>query len=236
MDRRLIALAVFGAAVASGCSLTDSGYKPGELGNGGFYFSCNDAVACERYSNDASKFPQLVSLGSSFEVRFVSRTNADQDTHITFNEKAPDRGITINPVGDYISRGPSGLVALKPGFGTITSRDAAGQLVDFVNIQVAKPDALVVYSADDASDNPARIEKVDLVTSDRRSYRAFAQKNKTVLAGTLAVEWKSSNEAIVDIESTSEGKVTVIGRAAGNAKLIATGGTFVQEISVVVKQ
>ena len=89
MDRRLIALAMFGAAVASGCSLTDSGYKPGELGNGGFYFSCSDAVACTRYSNDASKFPQLVSLGSTFEVRFVSKTNAADDTHITFNEKGP---------------------------------------------------------------------------------------------------------------------------------------------------
>lgn len=235
MDRRLFAVGVLGlVTLASGCSLSDGGYKAGELGNGGFYFSCNDAVACTRYSNDASKFPQVVSLGSTFDVRFVSKTT-DADTHITFNEKAPDRGITINPVGEYISRGPTGLVALKSGFGTITSRDAAGQLVDFVNIRVAKPDALVVYAAEDASETPARIETVTLVKTDRRTYRAFAQEKKAVLAGTLAIEWKSSNSAIVDVESTSEGKATIVARAAGSAKLIATGGTFTQEISVEVK-
>ena len=57
MDRRLFALATFGlvTVATSGCSLADPGYKPGELGNGGFYFSCDDAVACTRYSNDAAR-------------------------------------------------------------------------------------------------------------------------------------------------------------------------------------
>lgn len=232
MGRRLFATAMLGlVAVAGGCSSTD-GYKPGELGNGGFYFSCNDAVSCSRYSNDAAKFPSAVSLGSSFQVRFVPKAS---DTLIKFDEKAPDRGITINPVGEYVSRGGNGLVALKSGYATITSRDASGQLVDFVTIRVAKPDALVVYSAEDVRDAPDRVDTVSLGKTERRNYRAFAQEKNAVLAGTLAVEWTSSNPNIVAIDGTLEGKVTVVGRAPGNANLIAIGGTFRQEIPVEVK-
>lgn len=235
MGRRLFANAILGlglVAAAAGCSACDSGYKPGELGNGGFYFSCSDAVSCSRYSNDAAKFPQAVSLGSTFQVRFVPKSS---DTLITFDEKLPDRGITIKAVGEYLSRGASGLAAIKTGYATVTSRDASGRLVDFVTLRVAKPDALVIYAADDVTDAPKRVESVSIGKAESRTYRAFAQEKKAVLAGSLAVEWTSSAPSILEIDSTSEGKVTVIGRAAGTANLVAVGGTFKQEIQVEVK-
>src|SRR6185295_17595660 len=94
MERRIFPMAMVGPLVAvtiaitSGCSATNGGSKDGELGNGGFYFSCNDAVACTPYSNDAAKFPKAVSLGSTFTVRFVPKPISN--SLITFNDKAPD--------------------------------------------------------------------------------------------------------------------------------------------------
>ena len=235
MELRLFAVTMLGLLAVSGCSSADSGYKAGELGNGGFYFACTDAVSCARYSDDAAKFPKAVSLGSSFQVRFVSKTSAN-DTHIAFNEQAPNRGITISPVGEFISRGPAGLVALKTGWATITSRDAAGQLVDFVNLRVAKPDALVVYDADSvhSGDAPERVETVTLVGAESRALRAFAKEDNSVLGGTLAVEWSCSPTDIVDLQD-DEGKVTLRARKPGTATLTATGGTFTQQVQVEVK-
>src|SRR5690348_3653742 len=107
-----VAVALGAALLTCGCSSTrDPGYKEGDLGNGGFYFSCDDAVTCVPYSNDAAKFPKSVSLGSTFSVRFVPEQSSG--LHITFNESAPDRGITVAPVGEFVSRGPNGLVAVK---------------------------------------------------------------------------------------------------------------------------
>jgi hypothetical protein len=232
MQRRHFALALGLAALASGCSAADTGSKPGELGNGGFFFSCEDAVSCTPYSDDASKFPKAVSLESTFQVRFEPKKG---DTLITFNEQAPQRGLTINPVGEYIARGPAGLVAKKSGYATITSRDAAGRLVDFINIRVAKPDALVVYPADDASAKPKPVVAVSIGTGDSRTYRAFAQEKNDVLGGTLPVVWKAETPGTIDVQSTSDGKVTVTALKAGPATLVATGGTFEQRIPVEVK-
>jgi hypothetical protein len=235
----LVALLAFSAvAFTAGCSLTDSGYKPGELGNGGFYFSCDDAVACSRYSNDASKFPEAVSVGSTFAVRFVPKSDSAVSIH--FNDSKPDRGITVESVSDvYVSRGPKGLAAVKTGYATLASRDSSGALIDYVVVRVAKPDALVVYAADDTTTTtPAHVETIALSASagERRSYRAFAQQNKSDLAGSLALEWSSDNPAVAAVESTTDGKATIVAKSAGSATLSATGGTFTQKIPVTVTQ
>jgi len=227
----LTAIAVAGLTI--GCQANDSGYAAGQLGNGGFYFSCDDAVACSRYSDDASQFPKAVSLGSTFAVRFVPKTSSGLDIH--FNESAPDRGITVSPISDvYVSRGVKGLAAIKSGYATIASRDAAGQLVDYVVIRVARPDALVVYAADESRTNPPLVSTVTLGRGETRAFRAFAQEKKENLAGSLQVEWTSSNPSVVDVESTTGGTVTVVARTAGSATLNATGGTFMQAIPVEV--
>jgi hypothetical protein len=128
-------------------------------------------------------------------------------------------------------------VALKLGYGTVAARDAAGQLVDFVNIRVAKPDALVIYDAAVAhGETPSRIDSltIKLGQQDSRQLKAFAQEKNSVLAGSLAVQWSvEPKTGIVDLLD-SEGEVTVTPRAAGTAKLTASGGTFTQEISVEV--
>jgi hypothetical protein len=233
----LLALLACAATVAlsAGCSLSDSGQKPGELGNGGFYFSCDDAVSCSRYSNDAAKFPEAVSVGSTFAVRFVPKSNSGLDIH--FNESVVDRGITVNPISEtYVSRGAKGLAAVKTGYATLASRDASGALVDYVVVRVAKPDALVVYSADDVTDTPAHVDSISLSVgaSDQRSYRAFAQQNSATLAGSLAVEWTSTNPSVASVASTTDGKATIVAKSAGSAMLVAVGGAFTQQIPVTV--
>ncbi len=240
MDFRLIAIAALGVLAVAGCASTD-GSKPGELGNGGFYFACTDAVSCARYSDDAARFPKAVSVGSTFQVRFTPKSSSSleaSDSHINLTS-GTDRGITIEPVGEFISRGPNGLAALKLGYGTVTARDAAGQLIDFVNIRVAKPDALVIYDAAvEHGDTPSRIGSltISLGQRDSRRLRAFAQEKNSVLAGSLAVEWSvEPPTGVVDLFD-NEGELTITPRAAGTAKLTASGGTFAQEISVEVTQ
>lgn len=232
MKLGLETITIVGMIGVAGCSSAEGGAKPGELGNGGFYFSCDDAVSCLRYSNDAAKFPKSVALGSNFRVRFVS--NASTSKQISFDDSSPDRGITVEPVGAFVSRGPNGLTALKVGEATLISRDAAGRLIDFVNVHVSKPDALVVYEAQDVGDSPARVSEIELHKNQRTSYRAFAQEKMAVLAGTLGVEWRTEPEAVLSIDGVTDGTVTVVGRTPGSAKLIATGGTFSTEIPVTV--
>lgn len=238
-DRRVgtLVTAVLGAVLFTvGCSSTNgSGYKEGDLGNGGFYFSCEDAVSCQPYSNDAAKFPKAVSLSSSFSVRFVPQASSNT-VHITFNESAPDRGITVAPVGEFVSRGPKGLVAVKSGYATLASRDASGDLIDYVVIRVVMPDALVVYDAGESTSSPRPVDKIKLATDDRATYRAFAQAKKENLAGTLQLEWTSSDPTILDVESATDGAATVVAKAPGTATLTATGGTFTQKVAVEVTQ
>lgn len=220
-------------ALAAGCSLDDSGYQPGELGNGGFYFSCDDnAASCSKYSNDSSKFPKAVSLGSTFKVRFEPKKTSGVDIH--FNESAPDRGIIVQPVADFITRGPRGLTAVKGGYATLASRDASGQLIDYTVIRVAKPDALVVYPEVSSGATPIPVATINLKPSDSKTFSAFAQQNKEDLAGSLQIEWTSSNPSVVTVQNVSGGKATISAVSAGNATLTATGGTFSQTVPVVV--
>jgi hypothetical protein len=230
---RPLLAALAAAALTVGCQLDDGGYAAGELGNGGFYFSCDDAVACSRYTDDASQFPKAVALGSTFSVRYVPKPSSGLD--IKLNDSAPDRGVTVQPISNaYVARGANGLAAIKAGYATIASRDAAGQLVDYVVIRVARPDALVVYAADESRTDPPLVSNVTLGRGDKRAFRALAREGTATLAGSLQMEWRSSNPGVVDIESTTEGKVTVVARSAGSATLEATGGTFTQTLAVEV--
>jgi hypothetical protein len=236
MKLRPLLTALAAALLAAGCSLSDPGTKQGELGNGGFHFSCDDAVACSKYTDTAAKFPDAVALGSTFAVTFTPKSASGLDIH--FNDSAPDRGITVSPISDvFVTRGVKGLVALKSGYATVASRDASGQLVDYVVLRVAKPDTLVVYAADQPSSDPVPVDTVELSLSqgDRKTFRAFAQQNKANLAGSLQVEWTSTNPLVADVESTTGGIATIVPRSTGSAMLVATGGTFTQQVPITVK-
>jgi len=231
-----LAAAFAAALVTAGCSIADPGTKTGELGNGGFHFSCDDAVACGKYTDTAVKFPDAVALGSTFAVTFTPKSTSG--LNITFNDSLPDRGIVVAPVSEaFVSRGVKGLVAVNSGYAALASRDAAGHLVDYVVVRVAKPDALVVYDADEPSSDPPAVDTIELSISaaDSKKFRAFAQQNKADLAGSLQVEWTSSNPLVAEVQSTTDGIATLVPRSTGSAMLVATGGTFTQNVPITVK-
>lgn len=239
MNRNLSTAVALGALLfGAGCTISSAGpgYEEGELGNGGFLFTCDDSVACEDDTNDASAFPSAVSLGATFAVRYVPQTRAGTD--IRFNESEKNRGITVSPTGQFISSGPDGFVGIKEGYGTLASRDASGRIIDYVTLRVAKPDALVVYEASLSSGatapTPVKVDNVELRTGSRRSYRVRAQENHQDLAGSLRVQWESDDESIVAIDSVQSNTVTVTAKKEGTTKLHATGGTFVEDIVVTV--
>jgi len=231
------AVALLAVLVTAGCSLgsSKSGEKPGELGNGGFLFTCDDSVACEKFSNDATKFPSAVSLGAPFTVRYEPKS--ETRARLTLDNRAPESGITVAPVGSVLmSRGPDGFVGIKAGYATLASRDAAGRVIDYVTVRIAKPDAIVVYEANETvvPSAPARVQSLALDIGDRRTYRAIAQEKNQDLAGALRVEWISSAPDVVQIESATTGSVNVVARKAGSATLTVSGGTFQQLIPVQV--
>jgi len=230
------AAAIFATVGCQASAASKPGYKPGELGNGGFLFQCDDSVACERSSKDATKFPAAVSLGAPFTVRYELVTSPST-INIRINESDPNKGITVQTVGNtFLSSGPDGFVGLKAGYATLASRDSAGSIVDYVTVRVDKPDAIVVYDASDTSLTPARIDTLSLAQGARRAYRAVAQKKSQDLAGALRVEWTSSDPSVVKIDNVSGVKVTVSALKAGAATLTAVGGTFTQQIPVEVSQ
>ncbi len=234
---RMVLTAVTACVLAMGCSIADPGTKEGQLDNGGFHFSCDDAVACGKYTNTAVKFPDAVALGSTFAVTFTPKTASG--LNISFNDSLPDRGIVVSPVSDaFVSRGVKGLVAVGSGYATLASRDAAGHLVDYVVVRVAKPDALVVYDADQpTTSNPVVVDTIELSLSaaDSKKFRAFAQQNKADLAGSLQVEWASSNPLVADVINTTDAVASVVPRSTGTAMLTVTGGTFTRSVPITVK-
>ena len=234
MRSRTFALGSLACALLAGCALNDSGYKPGELGNGGFYFSCDDAAACSRYSDDASKFPKDISVSSTFAVRFKPKTENSAVT-IQFDDRdAVNRGITVSTIGDFVTKGPTWLTAVKTGYTSLVARDARGFVIDYTVVRIARPDSLVVFAADEASTTPARVDKITLGLTDRRAFRAFAQKDNAELAGSLQLAWTSTDPTVVAIESAADGKATIVARRNGNATLTVKGAALEQSIPVEV--
>lgn len=203
--------------------------KKGELGNGGFTFKCDDSVACDRWNN-ADNFPSDVALGSTFDLDFLLR----QDSNGFVFLKDAERGTTIEPVGKYVNRGPSGFAAVEPGIATLSARDQKGWLVDYITVRIAKPDSLIVYDSEYKGDNPERLVSIKIDPDERRSFRTVAQQGLKPLAGSVTVEWTSNETDVVAIEGYSRGKVTIVGKGPGTATLTAKGGGMEQKLEVTV--
>lgn len=230
-----VALAAI-AAVGAGCNPApgSSAYKEGTLGNGDFLFACDDGAACLPYTDDAKRFPDAIATGATFDVRFVAKSQ--QGATITISDKTYE-GVKPLPVAPYLSEGPDGFVAKKAGFGTIVVRDAAGTVIDFVSLKIVQPDALIVYDASyDAKlgKDPPQLQKLNLKTDDRSSYRVVAGYAKESVAGSIPVEWTSDDPSVVEIESYSRRVVNVRAVKAGSTTLTASGAGIERKLAVEV--
>lgn len=232
----LPALVLAALAMATGCagvgnpSPSSPSVKTGTLGNGGFTFKCDDSVACDRYHN-ADTFPSSIAEGSTFDLQFFLRA----DSHGYDYLKNAEAGTTIEPVGKYVNQGASGFAAVEAGIATVTARDNKGWIVDYITVNIVKPAGLVVYDASYTGDDPPRIASIQLDPGESRSFRTVAKgADQQVLAGLVTVEWTSDDKNVVDVESYSKGKVTIVAKASGVAHLVAKGAALEQTIDVTV--
>jgi hypothetical protein len=223
---------VCAAATLIACGNPPAGspeYKQGALGNGGFLFQCDDSVACDRWSDgNAKDFPSQIATGSTFQLRFVA---AQDQGDLVANSQ---QGTTLRPLAPYVSTGPDGITTLKPGLGTVMARNAGGSVIDYVTLHILKPDALVVYAAEYKGTSPTPIESLTMKAADRRSFRTVGQIDKQALAGSIRIEWTSSDQSVIDVESYTGGVVTLIAKKAGTATLTAAGAALTKSVSVTV--
>lgn len=201
---------------------TGASVAAGQLGNGGFAFTCDDSVACDRYSNTAKTFPDAIALSSTFRIQYVAK-----DPKTT--------GITVGAVGDsFIAPSPKGFTALRAGWATIVARNASGEILEFLSVPVQKPDSLVVYDAGYVGSSPTPITTVKMNVGDVRSLRALARAGRVDLAGTLQYEWTSPADGVLSVYGDATGKVTIVASNAGSTRVRVVGGTFEEELAVQV--
>jgi hypothetical protein len=221
-----------------------SAIKEGELGNGGFTFTCDDSVVCAKYTNTAQNFPKAVALGATFRAQFVPNPGTDVDvsvsrTQVDVGVDGKQSAYSIDGVGrTWLSRGPEGLAALKPGYATITAKNSLGQLVDYAVIRIAAPDAIVVYdgSFKAGGSAPARITAINMKVGERRTFRALARAKNEDLAGSVRFDWKSLDDGVLQVESVTEGTVTVLAKAVGKTALSTEGASMVSNTDAEVTQ
>ena len=234
------ALALAMGGVLAGCSSNPSpgsgAYKEGELGNGDFLFACDDGVACLPYSGDAKKFPGQIATGSNFDVRFVSK---DQQGPDIFIDNKRYEGVVAQPLEPYVSKGPEGFTAKKPGWGTIVVQDSKGTLIDYVTIKIVQPNDLIIYEAGyDVSrgKEPPRVQAMNLKVGDAQSYRVVAEYAAEPAAGSIPVKWESNDPATIQVESYTRGVVNLRAKKAGKTTVTATGAALEKQIDVEVTE
>lgn len=218
----LLPAATLMACVPDDVSPGSPSYQGGHLGNGGFAFTCDDSVVCGEY-NAADKFPDAVALGSKFTIRYIAKSG---DT----------AGVTLSDVGNtHLSNlGAGDFTAIGEGVATVAAKDSGGTLVEWVELQVRRPDAIVITDTDSSSP----IVKTTIEMSDyygSRQFKASARYQNTALAGELGYEWTSSDSSILRVQGDPNGRAYVTPMKSGTVTLTATGGTFSQSIEVEVQ-
>ncbi len=199
-------------------------YQGGHLGNGGFAFTCDDSVVCGDY-NAADKFPDAVALGSKFTIRYIAKSGSSST------------GVTLSDVGGtHLSNlGAGDFTAIAEGVATVAAKDSGGTLVEWVELPIRRPDAIVISNTKSSSALAKTTIDIDAYDDDLLQFRASAQYQHNALAGELGYEWASSDASILRVQPNGEGRAYVTPMKAGTVTLTATGGTFSQSIEVEVR-
>lgn len=207
-------------------------YKEGRLGNGSFLFKCDDSVACDRWSTSSAKdFPSQIATGSTFNLRFVADGQEGATLRIAGKTYT---GVTLSAVEPYVGKGPDGFSAIKPGYGSVVAKDAAGRILDYVTLKIVQPDGLVVYASDYKGVDPPRVQAIRASVGQAQSFRTVAEYKREAIAGSVRVQWESANPAVVQVESYTRGVVNIVAKGEGKTKLVAVGAALTKEIDVEV--
>lgn len=227
---------VLSAFALGGCSGNPSAgspaYKEGKLGNGSFLFKCDDSVACDRWSTDSAKdFPTQIATGSNFNLRFVA--DGQEGGSLDIDGKTYE-GVTLEPLSPYVSKGPDGFSAIKPGYGTVVAKDATGRIIDYVNLKIVLPDGIVVYKSDYKGTDPPRVQAINMSVGQTQSFRTVAEYKLEAIAGSVRIKWESADPTIAQVESYTKGVVNIVAKGGGKTKLTAVGAALTKEIDVQV--
>lgn len=224
-------------------------YKAGELGNGGFTFSCADTnTAClQPASADARTFPSGVAKGTTFRVRYVPNPGVKADINVELDDKSgsangsasgPTQG-SLTAVGNkFLDKGPDGFVAKASGAGSIVARDASGALIEFTTIAIKDAARLQIYEAQvgTATSTAPSVQTISIPVSQQASFRIVAQDaSKQNLGGSFPADWKSGDDSIVTVDSQDHGVVNLVGRKAGTTTMTVSGLGLTMQIPVEVK-
>ncbi len=222
------------ATLAAGCtvsgdpSLDSTAPKEGSLGNGDFYFTCDDSVACSDFitKNVAKKFPSAVAEGSVFHIQYELHSLG-----ITLSDKYPGQGYTLGTVGDgFLSLGSDGFSGVQAGIGTLWVKDASGHAVDFTTIKIEKPDEIVVYDGAETTQSPS----FTIPMGSTADYRTVARQKQAPLAGVFEPEFTSDKPDIVEVVGRVAGTTTLRGKTAGTATVTVAAAGLTKELTITV--
>lgn len=215
-----IALLGLGFAALTGCSqppeVPTSGN--GELHQGSFVYTCSsssDAASCG--PNGAPTLPTGIALGADFGLRYEPSAA---------EEHALEPSASFFTVDATTGR----LHTARAGYGVVLVTNDKGDVIDFVNLRVKTIATLTVAGVD---------PDTSLVVGETRTLdvTAFDAVGEP-LAGTLALEWESSDPAVATVTVTdtdrSLGTATVHTVAPGTARLRVVAGTTTGTISIKV--
>lgn len=242
------ALGALGGCSSEGVGPGSAAYQSGELGNGGFTFSCADTnLAClEQSSGDAKAFPAGVAKLSSFRVRYVPKPGYESSVNVIIDDTGGSASASagskstgsLEVVGDkYLQKRSDGIFALAPGLGTIVARDASGNLIEFTTIPIREAARLVVYEAAfTGSQSQSSTRSITMKKGEQKSYRVVAQDATAQnLGGSFVTEWKAVDEAVATLDSRDRGVLNLVGLAAGKTTIRVTGLGLSTEVPVEVQ-
>jgi hypothetical protein len=223
------------AGPLAGCTGVSPPGRTGDLGNGVFSYVCDsdaDPVCSEQTVGDLLSMPSGVAVGGRFSLQYTPSPFGDDSGGSTLVEPASTALLIQTEAFS------SSFEAVKPGVGAILAR-RGDVVVDFVHLRIEVPEGVRVdrlVLGDDAQPTAEAIEELDMELGTTALLRGYAvDEAGTALGGAQAAGWSSSNEEVVEFESTTDGVQTAV-RAAGvgTATLSVSIGDEVAEIEVTV--
>jgi hypothetical protein len=207
----LAALSLFACSTPPGLPTNGNG----ELHQGTFLYACSSAADATCPAGIAPKtLPSGIAIGADFELRYTPTSPTKT---------------SLEPTRDFFSVDASGRFrAKRSGYGAVLVKDERGGVVDFVNLRVKAIASLAIAGID---------ENANLAVAQTRVLSAAPLDTAgDPLAGTVPLEWESSDPSVVTVTTTDDdrarGSATLRAIGAGTARIRVISGTATSTVSV----
>jgi hypothetical protein len=215
----LAALVVATSCLLCGCETDLQGDKaPGELGGGAFRYDCfgTTDLAC---SNGEVSFPQAVAVGARFSIAYEP-------------EAGPVPRVVAGSSASLASL-PGGFEMKRAGYAALLALNAEREGVDLRHVRGAHVAQLQV-----SADAGVGLSQLRLQAGESHVLRAIPLDRFGVkLGGALSYRWWSSDEAVLQLQSTEDSnRALVVAGEAGQALLsVQVGKQAAFELEVTVE-